>query len=177
MASMLLYTEGENEELVAFLQELRPHYKIALLSNATPHVRDVITHRFRLSHLFDAVVISAEEGVKKPEPESYERTLHRLQIPAQETVFVDDDQGYVTAAQAQGMCGIVFRTAEQVMRDLHELLEPNKKISSCKKSGQPCKTGKLKSPAEGIQGVEKTKEIWYSCMSSLSHIQMYVAFS
>jgi putative hydrolase of the HAD superfamily len=116
---------GLNEELAAFLQELHPHYKIALLSNATPHVRDLITQRFHLSQLFDVVVISAEEGVKKPEPESYERTFHRLQVPAQETVFVDDDQRYVTAAQALGLCGIVFRTTEQVMRDLHRLLGPN----------------------------------------------------
>ncbi|HET8839990.1 MAG TPA: HAD-IA family hydrolase, partial [Ktedonobacteraceae bacterium] len=70
---------GLNEDLVAFFEELHPHYKIALLSNATPHVRRIITQRFYLSHLFDVMVISAEEGVKKPEPESFARTLQRLQ--------------------------------------------------------------------------------------------------
>ena len=49
---------------------LHPHYKIALLSNATPQVRRFVTQRFHLSHLFDVMVISAQEGVKKPEQES-----------------------------------------------------------------------------------------------------------
>lgn len=116
---------GLNEELVAFLQQLHPYYKIALLSNATPHVRRVITQRFHLDHLFDAMVISAEEGVKKPERASYERTLQRLQVPAEETVFVDDDSSYVAAAQELGMCGIVFQTTSQAMTNLREFLAPS----------------------------------------------------
>jgi putative hydrolase of the HAD superfamily len=116
---------GLNDELVALLEQLHPHYKIALLSNATPHVRRLVTHRFHLDHLFDAMVISAEEGVKKPEPESYERTVRRLQVPAHETIFVDDDQSYVAAAQALGMWGIVFRTMDQATQDLQQLLVPS----------------------------------------------------
>ncbi len=116
---------GLNDELVAFLQMLHPHYKIALLSNATPHVRRLITQRFHLSRLFDVLVISAEEGVKKPEQASYERALHRLQVFAQETIFVDDDQSYVAAAQALGMHGIMFHTTQQTMADIRKLLEPN----------------------------------------------------
>lgn len=115
---------GLNDELVALLEQLHPHYKIALLSNATPHVRRLVTQRFHLDHLFDAMVISAEEGVKKPEPESYQRTLRRLRVPAHETVFVDDDQSYVAAAQALGMRGIVFRTTDQAIQDLQRLLAP-----------------------------------------------------
>lgn len=112
---------GLNEALVAFLQKLHPHYKIALLSNATLHVRHVVTQRFHLSHLFDVMVISAEEGVKKPEQESYERTLNRLQVPAEKTIFVDDDLRYVTAAQELGMYGIVFHMTKQVMTDIRRL--------------------------------------------------------
>lgn len=118
---------GLNEDLVAFFEGLHPHYKMALLSNATPHVRQIVTQRFHLSHLFDVMVISAEEGVKKPDPESYERTLQRLQVPAQETIFVDDDQDYVVAARALGMSGIVFHTTRQVMTDIHKLLESNER--------------------------------------------------
>jgi HAD superfamily hydrolase (TIGR01509 family) len=113
---------GLNEELVAFLQELHPHYKIALLSNATPHVRQVVTHRFHLGSLFDVMVISAEEGVKKPERASYERTLQRLLVPAEQAVFVDDDQEYVVAAQELGMHGIVFHTTRQMMTALSLVL-------------------------------------------------------
>lgn len=116
---------GLNEDLVAVLQKLHPRYKIALLTNATPHVRQIVTRRFHLSHLFDTMVISAEVGVKKPEPESFEYTLQRLQIPAHETVFVDDIPKYVAAAQASGMSGIVFHTTQQVITDLYRLLEAN----------------------------------------------------
>ncbi|HEU5378616.1 MAG TPA: hypothetical protein VFV38_24615, partial [Ktedonobacteraceae bacterium] len=53
---------GLNEELVAFLHVLHARYPIALLSNATRHIRELMTQRFHLSHLFDVIVISAEEG-------------------------------------------------------------------------------------------------------------------
>jgi FMN phosphatase YigB (HAD superfamily) len=63
--------------------------------------------------------------VKKPEPASYERTLQRLQVLAEETAFVDDDPGYVAAARELGMHGIVFQTTSQVMTDLRRLFAPS----------------------------------------------------
>ncbi|GHO68379.1 hypothetical protein KSC_072710 [Ktedonobacter sp. SOSP1-52] len=118
---------GLNEDLVAFFERLHPYYKMALLSNATPHVRHLVTQQFHLSHLFDVMVISAEEGVKKPDPESYERTLQRLQVPAAETIFVDDDQDYVATAQALGMYGVAFHTTKQAMTDIDKLLQSNER--------------------------------------------------
>ena len=41
--------------------------------------------------LFDYVAISAAEGVKKPDPEIFRRTLERLGVPAHAAVHVGDN--------------------------------------------------------------------------------------
>ncbi|MEI7692639.1 MAG: HAD-IA family hydrolase, partial [Actinomycetes bacterium] len=44
----------------------------------------------QLPELFDAVVISGQEGVRKPDEAIYEIAIERLALPAGEIVFVDD---------------------------------------------------------------------------------------
>ena len=40
--------------------------------------------------MFDAIVISGEVGMRKPEPEIFAHALELLGVAADETVFVDD---------------------------------------------------------------------------------------
>ncbi|HTK06521.1 MAG TPA: HAD-IA family hydrolase [Ktedonobacteraceae bacterium] len=94
-----------------------------MLSNTTPQVRKIVTQRFHLEHLFDAIVVSAEVGVKKPESEIYRRALQMLQLAPQEAIFVDDDQMYVEAVRKPGMYGISFSAIEQAIVDICSLLK------------------------------------------------------
>lgn len=56
--------------------------------------------------LFDAVVISAEVGMRKPEPRIFRHAARRVGLNPAECVFVDDIQANVDAAIACGMTGI-----------------------------------------------------------------------
>lgn len=56
--------------------------------------------------VFDVVVISGEVGMRKPEPEIFERTLAQLGLAAGECVFVDDIPANVAAAARLGMVGV-----------------------------------------------------------------------
>lgn len=61
-----------------------------------------------VDELFDVVVDSCEEGVRKPDPRIYERALERLGgVAPQRAVFVDDAPGNVTAARALGMQAVL----------------------------------------------------------------------
>lgn len=56
--------------------------------------------------LFDAVVISHEVGMRKPEPRIFLHTAGLLGLEPAECVFIDDIAANIAAAEALGMTGI-----------------------------------------------------------------------
>jgi HAD superfamily hydrolase (TIGR01509 family) len=72
--------------------------------------------------LFDAVVISGEVGMRKPEPRIFEHVLRLIDLPATECVFVDDLPHNVTAAVELGFVGVVHRTYDETAAELEAIL-------------------------------------------------------
>jgi epoxide hydrolase-like predicted phosphatase len=72
--------------------------------------------------LFDAVVISGEVGLRKPDPEIYVLAAERLGLPAESIVFVDDLRPNVRAATAAGMVGVLHSDPGATMAELESLL-------------------------------------------------------
>jgi len=112
-----------NSGLVAFLRSLRPRYKTAILSNASAEVRTFITETFHLDREFDLIIISSEEGTRKPEPEFYRLALSRLDVRPGEALFIDDEQRYIDGAVALGMHALQFRDTTQVIGEMKRYLE------------------------------------------------------
>lgn len=107
-----------DEELVGIVRELRrAGIRHGLLSNHIPEIRQRLGD---LGPLLDAVVISGEEGVTKPEPAIYRIALERLGVAPEEAVFVDDWKPNVEAARQLGMKGVHFRGAVPLRRALAE---------------------------------------------------------
>lgn len=95
--------------LVALIQSLRPRYKTAILSNAWSDARDTFTRLFGLDQAFDLLIISAEEGVTKPDPRVYRLAAERLGVRPEECLFVDDFIENVEGARAVGMQAIHYQ--------------------------------------------------------------------
>jgi putative hydrolase of the HAD superfamily len=110
-------------ELVEFVRSLRPRYRTAILSDAWPGVRDVFTQVLGLDAVVDEIIISAEEGIAKPDPRIFRIAAERLGVRPQEAVFVDDRPDNVQGARAVGMRGIQFETREQTIADVRKYLE------------------------------------------------------
>jgi HAD superfamily hydrolase (TIGR01509 family) len=91
--------------------------RTALLSNSWGNDYD----RSDWHEMFDAVVISGEVGMRKPEPEIFELILHRIGLPADECVFIDDMAHNIVAAQQAGLAGIVHRTFDETASELGDL--------------------------------------------------------
>ena len=72
--------------------------------------------------LFDAVVISGEVGLRKPDPAIYALAAQRLGLPPEEVVFVDDLASNVRGAVAAGMVGIHHRDVDATSDELEVLL-------------------------------------------------------
>lgn len=71
--------------------------------------------------MFDAVVISGEVGMRKPEPQIFAHVLGLLGVPADETVFVDDLKQNVEAAQALGMVAVHHTSYDETAETLERL--------------------------------------------------------
>jgi putative hydrolase of the HAD superfamily len=65
--------------------------------------------RALLDELFDATVISAEVGLRKPDPAIYRLAAERMGLQPAEIAFVDDLPGNLKPARAIGMTTIVHR--------------------------------------------------------------------
>jgi putative hydrolase of the HAD superfamily len=72
--------------------------------------------------LFDAVVISGEVGMRKPEPRIFEHVLQLIDLPANECVFVDDLPHNVTAAVELGFVGVLHRSYDETALELEAIL-------------------------------------------------------
>lgn len=88
--------------------------RTGLLSNSWGNEYD----RSDWHEMFDAVVISGEVGMRKPEPEIFELALDRVGLPAGECVFIDDMAHNVVAAERAGLAGIVHRTFDETAGEL-----------------------------------------------------------
>jgi len=75
-----------------------------------------------MEELFDAVVISGDVGMHKPEPEIFELGAARIEVPASECVFVDDLRENCEGAEVVGMTAILHRGADTSLPRLEELL-------------------------------------------------------
>ena len=81
--------------------------------------------RYDRSHfpqLFDAVVISGEEGIRKPDRAIYELAIERMELPAQAIVFVDDLPGNLKPARELGMTTVHHGDSGATVRQLETLL-------------------------------------------------------
>lgn len=68
--------------------------------------------------MFDAVVISGEVGMRKPEPRIFHYTLELVGLAAEECVFVDDLAENIHAAAALGFIGVHHTSYDESAREL-----------------------------------------------------------
>ena len=73
-----------------------------------------------LPELFDAVVISGQEGVRKPDQAIYEVAIERLEVPASEIIFVDDLPGNPKPARELGMTTVHHTSAADTLDQLEQ---------------------------------------------------------
>lgn len=121
-----LRNEGEvrNEALITFIKTLKGRYRLGMVSNINS--RERLDSRFltgQLDELFEVVVASGEVGYIKPEPEIFEIAASRLGVLPTECVFIDDIAAFCEGARAVGMQAIQFISTDQVIADLHSLID------------------------------------------------------
>lgn len=114
------------EDVIAIAREARARgVQTAIVTNNVREFGDGWRGMLPVAELFDAVVDSAHEGVRKPDPRIFRLTLERLGGTAPEdAVFLDDFHGNVAAAERLGMRGILVEEDHRpAMARLRALLD------------------------------------------------------
>ena len=103
-----------NPDVIDLLSDLRAGgTRLALLSNAGPDYGSYFRHG-PLGDLFAACYVSGELGLLKPHPEIYRHVLDDLGITPADAVFIDNRDSNVAGAEALGITGHVFTTADSL---------------------------------------------------------------
>lgn len=114
---------GPDEAMIAAVRSARAAgVRTGLVSNSwgtRRYPRDL------LAELFDGIVISGEEGMRKPTPAIYELGAERIGLPATRCVFVDDLPFNLEPARELGMATVHHTSAEQTIAELERLLDLN----------------------------------------------------
>jgi putative hydrolase of the HAD superfamily len=80
----------------------------AFLSNNVPPLMARLRAERRLDDVFDVVVASCEIGIAKPEAEIFLHCVRRLEVAAEEALFVDDHPANIEAAARLGLRTFLF---------------------------------------------------------------------
>jgi HAD superfamily hydrolase (TIGR01509 family) len=115
-----------NKALVAYIVELKPRFKIGMLSNVGRGWLDDFFKAHDIRHLFDAVVLSGEEGMTKPDPEIFKLAASRLESDPSECIMIDDIVDNCSGADAAGMRSLHFRSNTQLVNDLSAIIGDKK---------------------------------------------------
>lgn len=98
-----------NTEYLNFLQQLRPRYRLSVLSNTNPFLQEWARSSMftdcgkPLDHYFDNLFLSYKMNCSKPGDEIYRKMLLQANMRPEETLFIDDGQKNIEAARALGI--------------------------------------------------------------------------
>lgn len=119
------------------VQILKKKYKIGILTNGGLSRQYNKVEKAGLKNIIDAMAVSSEIGVRKPEAKMYEAICQRLDVRAEECVFVGDSfSGDILGAYRIGMVPVwyVFDADQpggsmvRTISDLSQLHEQLKEI-------------------------------------------------
>ena len=107
-----------DEQVLALVERVREKYRVAMLSNSTDALKDLLENRYHVADRFEIIVNSALLGTAKPDQAIYKEMLRQLDLKANEVVFIDDRAENIAAAAAMGIHVIWFVHADELERQL-----------------------------------------------------------
>lgn len=97
-----------NMPIVGLLKSLQSGYKLVLCSNTDVERFGFVKKKFPEVLLFDKYVVSYEVGFMKPHPRIYEAALEEAGTKPEESVFIDDREENIIAAEKLGLQTILL---------------------------------------------------------------------
>jgi len=110
-------------ETVEILHKLKQagKYELYALTNWSAETFPHALERFEFFKLFDGIVVSGAEKMRKPSAEFYKILLDRYHIDPTTTIFIDDSLRNIKGAEAVGITGVHFHNPSQAKEELQRL--------------------------------------------------------
>ena len=104
------------QETIELLPKLlESGHSLYFLSNMQSEIRDFLLDKYEFFNLFHGGIFSCDVHAIKPSPEIYLYLLEKYRLIPEDCIFFDDVEENVTAAEKEGMKGVLFTTAECVL--------------------------------------------------------------
>jgi len=110
-------------ETVEILKKLKDSgkYRLYAITNWSAPTFSVTFKKYDFLKWFEAISVSGELKMLKPDKEIYLYTLNKHHIKAENSIFIDDNHANVQTANELGMNGIIFKGAEELKQSLKGL--------------------------------------------------------
>lgn len=119
-AEELFEFEGVLPEMTALIRALYGRYQLGILSNASDRLEGRLDY-FGLTEYFDPIVNSHRIGAAKPDEAAYQITLERLNVAADQVIFIDDRERNTVVAESLGIKCHLFTTVSELKSELESL--------------------------------------------------------
>ena len=107
------------KENFEYIKELKNRgYKLYLLTNITDASYNYINEQMNIDSLFEGGIYSYQEHLVKPNEEIYKLILDRYNLNKKETIFFDDREKNVLAANKVGLKSIVFKSIKDIENNI-----------------------------------------------------------
>jgi beta-phosphoglucomutase len=103
---------GVAEEVLSLLNELRPRYKLAVVSSSNIREISAVLDPAGLSSMFDTIVHGGDVTRHKPAPDPYLLAMERLQVRS--AIAVEDSKAGIASARAAGLPVVEIATASDL---------------------------------------------------------------
>lgn len=110
-----------NTAMLELIKNLSGRYKTGLLSNTNEWHFEHIIKPCEVYRLFDAESLSFKVNAMKPDAKIFQDVLRKLNVKAEEAVYIDDIAQYVEKAHSLGFHGIHYTSQSELMRALEKL--------------------------------------------------------
>jgi putative hydrolase of the HAD superfamily len=110
-----------NMPIVGLLKSLQSRYKLVLCSNTDVERFGFVKKKFPAVMLFEKYVVSYEVGFMKPHPRIYEAALEEAGTKPEESVFIDDREENIIAAEKLGLQTILLNPDTNLEHELQKI--------------------------------------------------------
>ena len=96
----------------------KDEHQIYALTNWSAETFPIAWDRYEFLKLFKDILVSGRVKLKKPDPKIYQLAIERFEVIPEETVFIDDNERNIRAAEKEGIKGIVYRSTADLKAQL-----------------------------------------------------------
>jgi 2-haloacid dehalogenase len=112
---------GVIDENIQLLYQLKSDFRVFGLTNWSAETFPIAQKRFPFLNVFEGIVVSGIEKMKKPDKAIFSLLLDRYQLMAHESLFIDDNPQNISTAKEIGFKTIHFANGIRLENEFRAL--------------------------------------------------------